>query len=124
MKRITFDDSAGMTLMELGIALMVERDDTTSLLAMANEFETHWRTPVTPEAIVPCYRRMIERGWLEPHPHESDRVLITLKGKATAFTAFLAFVRMVDPTGGYFKASVIYSLTTGTRIRDEDADDD
>ena len=45
MKRITFDDSAGMTLMELGMALMVERDDTTSLLTMAKEFETHWRTP-------------------------------------------------------------------------------
>ena len=115
MKRITFADSAGMTLMELGMALMVERDNAMSLLATAKEFETHWRTVVEPEEVVPCYRRMIERGWLEPHPTESDRMLITVLGKATSYTAFLAFVRMVDPTGGYFKASVVFSLTTGTR---------
>lgn len=124
MTRISFEDSAGMNLMELGMALMIERDDSMSLFAMAKEFETHWRTPVEPEDILPCYRKMIERGWLEPHPTESDRMIITVRGKATSFTAFLAFVRMVDPTGGYFKASIVFSLTTGTPLRSEEEGDD
>lgn len=122
MKRISFEDSAGMTILELGIALMLERDDETSLLTMAAEFEIHWRTPVTPEDLVTAFRRMIERDWLEPHPTQSSRMLVTQKGKATAYTAFCSFVRMVDPTGNYFKASVVYSLTTRPKVDDDDDD--
>ena len=122
MKRITFDDSAGMTLMELGIALMVERDDTTSLLAMANEFETHWRTPVAPEAILPCYRRMIERHWLEPHPSDANRLLVTLLGRAVSYSAFCAFVHLFDPSGRYIKAGIVYGMTTRPDMGDDDDD--
>lgn len=122
MKRISFEDSAGMTIMEVGIALMLLRDDQTSLLAMADEFEMHWRSTVTPEELVPCYRRMIERAWLEPHPTQSDRMMVTGKGKATAYTAFCSFVRLVDPTGDYFKASIVFSLTTRMRLGDDDDD--
>lgn len=121
MTPINFEDSAGMTVMELGIFLMLERSDSTSLLEMSREFGTHWRTEVTPGDLIPSYRRMIERNWFEPHPTDSARVLVTDLGKAVSYAAFLGFVRLVDPSNKYFMASVVYGLTTRPRGM---ADDD
>ena len=46
---------------------------------------------------------------------------MTTTGDAVTFAAFSGFVRLVDPTGDYFKASLVYALTTR---RTEEQDDD
>lgn len=120
MQRILFEDSAGITLIELGILLMLDRSDRTSLLEMARQFSVHWRCDVEPEVLLISFRRMIERSWIEPHPGESDRTLLTDLGKVFCYQSFLGFVHLVDPTGTYFKASVVCGLTT----RPPGADDD
>ena len=120
MKRVNFEHSAGMTVMELGICLMLERSDATSLLEMSREFAGHWRTEVGPDDLVTSYRRMIERQFLEPHPTDSGRMLVTDLGKSVSYSAFLGFVRLVDPTNKYFMASVVWGLTTRPAGSDDD----
>ncbi|QYE37199.1 hypothetical protein KZX46_21415 (plasmid) [Polymorphobacter sp. PAMC 29334] len=121
MADVAFNDSAGMTIMEIGMAMLLMRAGTAELDDFAAEFARRFRVPVEPFDLRPCYNRMIERGWLEPHPTEAPRVLVTLAGEQVTYAAFSGFIRLVDPTGQYFKASMVFALTT--RRHEEDDDD-
>jgi hypothetical protein len=118
---VAFSDSAGMSIMELGMAMLLMRADSAELDDFAAEFARQFRVQVEHDDLRPCYNRMLERGWLEPHPSDAPRVLVTAKGEAVTYAAFSGFVRLVDPRGQYFKASLVYALTTR---KHEDDDDD
>lgn len=118
---VAFGDSAGMTILEVGMAIMLMRRGSVAFDEFADGFANHFRTPVTADDLPPCYTRMLERRWIEPHPTEPPRVLVTGTGQDVTYAAFAGFVRMVDPTGDYFKASIIYAMTT--RQYEEDDDD-
>ena len=118
---VAFSDSAGMTIMEIGMAMLLMRTGSAELDDFAVEFARQFRVPVEADDLRPCYIKMLERGLIEPHPSESPRVLMTTTGDAVTFAAFSGFVRLVDPTGDYFKASLVYALTTR---RTEEQDDD
>ena len=118
---VAFGDSAGMTIMEVGMAIMLMRRGSAELDEFAGSFANHFKTPVSADDLRPCYTRMLERRWIEPHPTEPPRVLVTSAGEDVTYAAFAGFVRMIDPTGEYFKASIIYAMTT--RQHEEDDDD-
>ena len=88
----------------------------------ADEFAGHFKTPVDVEDLTRAHLRLCERDWLERHPRDPSRTLVTDVGKRVAYSAFGGFVRLVDPTGQYFKASVVFALTT--RLDQEIRDDD
>ena len=117
---VAFGDSAGMTIMEIGMAILLMRRGSAELDEFAGVFAEHFRTPVTAADLRPCYTRMLERRWIEPHPTEPPRVLVTSAGEDVTWTAFAGFVRLVDPTGNYFKASIVYAMTTRTHAEDDD----
>ncbi|UAJ12394.1 hypothetical protein [Polymorphobacter megasporae] len=117
---VAFTDSAGMTIMEIGMAMLLMRTGSAELDDFAAEFARQFRVPVEPVDLRPCYTRMLERHWIEPHPTEPLRVLVTKAGEDTTFAAFAGFVRLVDPTGDYFKASIIFGMTTREHQEDDD----
>ena len=118
---VAFSDSAGMTIMEIGMAMLLMRTGTAELDDFATEFARQFRVPVEADDLRPCYIKMLERGLIEPHPSEAPRMLMTSTGDAVTFAAFSGFVRLLDPRGEYFKASLVYALTTR---RTEEQDDD
>lgn len=122
MSPIAFKDSSGTSVLELGMMLMLLRSDHASLFKMADEFAGHFKTPVDVEDLTRAHLRLCERDWLERHPRDPSRTLVTDVGKRVAYSAFGGFVRLVDPTGQYFKASVVFALTT--RLDQEIRDDD
>ena len=118
---VAFSDSAGMTIMEIGMAMLLMRTGSAELDDFAVEFARQFRVPVEVVDLRPCYNRMLERRWIEPHPTQPPRVLVTEAGEAITFAAFAGFVRLVDPTGDYFKASIIFGMTTRQHQEDDDA---
>ena len=118
---VAFSDCGGMTIMELGMAVMLMRSGRATFADVAQAFATHFKTLVDADELRPCYRRMIERRWIELHPSEPARVLVTEAGENVVYAAFSGFVRLVDPNGSYFKASIIYGMTT--RQHEEEDDD-
>ena len=120
MTESAFSDCGGVTIMELGMAVMLMRSGRATFEDFAQQFTTHFRTTVEPHELRPCYNRMIERRWLELHPTEPARVLVTEAGETLVYAAFSGFVRLVDPNGTYFKASIIYGMTTRQHEEDND----
>lgn len=121
MPPVSFAEVGNMSMVEVGIALMLLRADTTRIADMANEFAAHFKLPVVVDDLKGPFGRMIERRWIEPHPTDQNRVLVTRTGETITYSAFSGFVRLVDPSGNYFKASIVYALTT--RQHEEDDDD-
>ncbi len=120
MTEIAFADCGGVTVMELGMAVMLMRSGRATFDDFAKAFTTHFKTSVDPAELRPCYNRLVERRWLEPHPTEAARVLVTETGENIVYAAFSGFVRLVDPDGTYFKASIIYGMTTRQHREDDD----
>ncbi len=121
MSGVAFGDSAGMTIMEVGMAVLLMRRGSAELDDFADTFALYFGTPVTAASLRPCYTRMLERNWIEPHPTQSPRVLMTKVGEEITWAAFRGFVRLVDPGDKYFKASIIFAMTTRQREEDDDA---
>ena len=65
---VAFSDSAGMTIMEIGMAMLLMRTGSAELDDFATEFARQFRVPVEADDLRPCYIRMLERGLIEPHP--------------------------------------------------------
>ncbi len=117
---VAFTDSAGMSIMEIGMAMLLMRTGSAELDDFAAEFARHFRVPVERDDIRPCYIGLLERGLIEPHPSETTRVLMTTTGEALTYAAFSGFIRLVDPSGQYFKASIIFGMTTRQHQEDDD----
>ena len=120
MVDVAFRDTAGMTIMEIGMAVMLMRRGSAALDDFAEAFAANSRTGVTADDLRPCYTRMLERRWIEPHPTDAPRVLMTEVGEQVTWEAFSGFVRMIDPGGNYFKASIVYAMTTRQHMEDRD----
>jgi len=118
---VNFGECVGTTVVEMGIAFLMMRAPDATLDDHADEFEKFFKVPVAAAELRPAYNRMIERGWIEHHPTEAGVMLVTRKGETVTYAAFSGFVRLVDPQGKVFKASVIFAMST--RAHQEDDDD-
>ena len=120
MTAVAFRDSGSMSVMEIGMVMLLMRRGSAALEDFADTFSVQFKTPVSVDDLRPCYTRMLERRWIEAHPTEPPRMLVTSAGEDLTFAAFAGFVRLVDPGGQYFKASIIFGMSTRQRAEDDD----
>ena len=120
MERVSFEQCGGATIAEIGIAVMLMRSPDATLSDFADGFRAHFKVPVDVAEMRSPYTRMLERGWIEHHPTQPGVMLVTRKGETVTYAAFSGFVRLVDPNGNYFKASIIYAMTTRQHQEDDD----
>jgi len=104
----TFSTIGKATIMELCLGFAFLRG---AVLPMAiQEIEGWFETPVTPSEIQASVSRMMELGWLAPHPLKPGGYLLTDMGEEVVEQAFKGFVRFIDAGENRWDVGMMFQI--------------
>lgn len=74
------------------------------------EIEGWFEMPLCPRDLQTCVHRMVERGWLAPHPAKAGGYVLTDAGEEMVEQAFKGFVRFIDAGENRWDVGMMFQI--------------
>lgn len=110
MEQHSFRDIACLSMAEIAIGFVVQRNAPANLTTISDKLADWFQRKPEPGDVMHFVHRMLERGWLSPHDHDPSCYAFTDLGDELGSAGFTGLSRCIDDGRAIWDTAIFYEV--------------